>query len=95
MELRKEDLTALAAAGIAIFHNRVIYNAQLPLDKAVIARVAEVCSGPLPEEIVQLWRIQELDELHARGAIDKRLLAVVAQIHHQATIPRKDLPASS
>jgi hypothetical protein len=56
MELSKEDFTALAAVGIAIFHNRVIYNAQPPLDEAVMAQVAEVCSGPLPEEIVQLWR---------------------------------------
>jgi hypothetical protein len=78
MELSQEDLIALAAVGIAIFHNKVIYEAQPPLDKVVMGQIAEVCSGPLPEEIVQLWQTTAGGSLdyELRGNFDGYILPI-------------------
>jgi hypothetical protein len=46
----------MRAAGIAVFEGRIIVEAQPPIDDSTLAKVAARCAGPLPDELVALWR---------------------------------------
>jgi hypothetical protein len=46
--LSDREKAAAAAAGIAVFADRLILEAQPPVEDAVLAGVAEHCAGPLP-----------------------------------------------
>ena len=59
-----EELALLRAHGIALFARRVIFDAQPPMAEAQIASLQALCAGPLPPELLALWR------LTAGGRID-------------------------
>ena len=50
------ELRQLREHGIVIWAGRVIFNARPPLDEVSIARVRAHCRGPLPEDLLDLWR---------------------------------------
>ncbi len=62
--LSPEDLASLQAHQIVVFRNRVIFNAQPPIDDATLAWVQSQCAGPLPSGLLELW------QLTAGGNID-------------------------
>ncbi|MFM9863078.1 MAG: SMI1/KNR4 family protein [Micropepsaceae bacterium] len=53
-----DDLTKLRMAkrGFAVFEDRLIYDAQPPVDDATLAKIEAKCAGPLPEGLKALWR---------------------------------------
>lgn len=59
-----EELAQLRSHGIVLFARRVIFDAQPPMTEAQIAAVQALCAGPLPPELLALWR------LSAGGRID-------------------------
>lgn len=59
-----EELALLRAHGIALFARRVIFDAQPPMAEAQITSLQALCAGPLPPELLALWR------LTAGGRID-------------------------
>jgi len=52
-----EELAQLRSHGIALFARRVVFDAQPPMTQEQIAAVQAVCSGPLPPELLALWRL--------------------------------------
>ena len=46
----------MAKRGFALFENRLIYEAQPPIDASTLAKVEAKCAGPLPEGLKALWR---------------------------------------
>ncbi|WP_433378388.1 hypothetical protein ACQPZX_11600 [Actinoplanes sp. CA-142083] len=56
MPLTDEERDAARDNGIVVFDDRVILEAQPPIDDATLAEVAERCAGPLPGALVELWR---------------------------------------
>lgn len=46
----------LAAHGIVVWNDRVIFEAQPPIDDAELNWISERCAGPLPTALVALWR---------------------------------------
>jgi hypothetical protein len=56
MPLPERERRAAAEAGIVVFDDRIILDAQPPVDDATLAAVAARCAGPLPEPLVALWR---------------------------------------
>lgn len=50
------EVALLAAHGIALWHDRVIFEARPPIAEAELAWIAERCAGPLPPELLALWR---------------------------------------
>jgi hypothetical protein len=54
--LSDEELRVAHAAGIAVFADRLILEAQPAIDEATLDAVAERCAGPLPEQLIALWR---------------------------------------
>lgn len=46
----------LRAHGIELFAGRVIFDAQPPMDENTIHAVQAQCSGPLPPDLLALWR---------------------------------------
>jgi len=63
---------ALRAQGIVLFANRIIFDAQPPMQEADIAAVQKVCAGPIPQRMLDLWR------LSAGGSLDYDLSAEMA-----------------
>jgi hypothetical protein len=54
--LDDKDRGIAGEAGIAVFADRLILDAQPPVDDETLAAVAARCHGPLPEALVALWR---------------------------------------
>ncbi|MEU4620161.1 SMI1/KNR4 family protein [Actinoplanes sp. NPDC023801] len=54
--LDDKDRWIAGAAGIAVFADRLILDAQPPIDDETLQTVAARCSGPLPEALIALWR---------------------------------------
>jgi hypothetical protein len=52
-----DEIAILQAHGIALFANRVIFDAQPPIDPAVLAHVESFCAGPIPPELLALWNV--------------------------------------
>ena len=48
---------AFPAAGLALFEDRLIYEAQPPLNDAEIARIETQLVGPVPPDLAALWRV--------------------------------------
>jgi hypothetical protein len=59
-----DELELLREHGIVLFARRVIFDARPPMSEQQIASVQEHCSGPIPPELLALWR------LTAGGRID-------------------------
>lgn len=57
------DLHALREHGIAIFAERVLIDVQPPLPDARIAEIEAACEGPLPQPLLDLWRLTSGGEL--------------------------------
>ncbi|GIE81695.1 hypothetical protein Aph02nite_76450 [Actinoplanes philippinensis] len=55
--LDEKDRRAAGEAGIAVFADRLILEAQPPVDDETLDAVAARCAGPLPEALVALWRV--------------------------------------
>lgn len=53
--MTEQELTELRSHGIAVFRNRVIFNAQPPIDSDTLAWVQAQCSGPIPQPLLDLW----------------------------------------
>jgi len=51
-----DELSTLREHGIVLFAERVIFDAQPPMPQQQIDAVQALCSGPLPEALVALWR---------------------------------------
>jgi hypothetical protein len=51
-----DELSTLREHGIVLFADRVIFDAQPPMPQQQIDAVQALCSGPLPEALVALWR---------------------------------------
>ena len=56
MPLTARERTIAGAAGIAVFEDRLILDAQPPIDDETLRAVAARCSGALPPGLVALWR---------------------------------------
>jgi hypothetical protein len=54
--LDADGIAALGEHGIALFEGRFVFEAQPPISEAALARVATRVAGPLPDELVALWR---------------------------------------
>jgi hypothetical protein len=52
-----DELELLRAHGFVLFADRVIFAAQPPMPEARIADIAAGCSGPLPDDLLDLWRL--------------------------------------
>ena len=52
-----EEIATLRTHGIALFANRVIFDAQPPIDPAVLAHVKSLCAGPILQELLELRNI--------------------------------------
>ncbi|MDM0018549.1 SMI1/KNR4 family protein [Variovorax saccharolyticus] len=51
-----EELAQLRSHGIVLFARRVIFEAQPPMAESQIAALQALCAGPLPPELLALWR---------------------------------------
>ncbi|AMM25584.1 hypothetical protein [Variovorax sp. PAMC 28711] len=51
-----DELATLRTHGVVLHADRVIFEAQPPMAEDVIAAVQEVCAGPLPQQLLALWR---------------------------------------
>ena len=71
------DLQTLRQHGIALFEDRVIFDAQPPIDADALARIAEKCAGPIPDQLLELW------SMTAGGSLDYDvdLLALDGGLH--------------
>jgi hypothetical protein len=56
LELTPAERSALAAAQIALFEDRLILEAQPPVDDLTLAKIARRCAGPIPADLVALWQ---------------------------------------
>jgi hypothetical protein len=54
--LSGSERRACAEAGVAVYADRIVLDAQPPVDDATLAAVARRCAGPLPAPLVDLWR---------------------------------------
>jgi hypothetical protein len=61
------EVAILRSHGFVLFANRVIFEAQPPIDPAVLTDVASHCEGPIPAELLDLWN------LTAGGSLDYEL----------------------
>jgi len=52
-----DELERLRQHGIVLFARRVIFDAQPPMTQARIAEVQAACGGPIPAELLDLWRV--------------------------------------
>lgn len=46
----------LQSNGIAVFEDRIILEAKPPIRDAVLDQIAARCSGPIPGDLIELWR---------------------------------------
>jgi hypothetical protein len=51
----ENEIAELRSHGIAFHANRVIFNAQPPIDLETLTDIAGKCEGPLPQDLVDLW----------------------------------------
>jgi hypothetical protein len=58
-----DELQALREQGIAVFADRVLIGVQPPLSDARIAEIEAACEGPLPQALLDLWRLTSGGEL--------------------------------
>ncbi|MBZ0235054.1 MAG: SMI1/KNR4 family protein [Deltaproteobacteria bacterium] len=72
------ELATLREHGVAIFADRVIFDAQPPMSDAAIEQIAAQCAGPLPEALVALWRTT------AGGSLDYDLSVRFGDDHVEA-----------
>lgn len=56
VDLSPAEREALHAARLAVFEDRIIFEAQPPVDDATLAEIARRCAGPLPDDLVALWK---------------------------------------
>lgn len=56
MNFTAQERDALQQARIAVFRDRVIYEAQPPVDPATLAEIGRVCEGSIPSELIALWQ---------------------------------------
>jgi hypothetical protein len=61
------EVASLRSHGFVLFANRVIFEAQPPIDPAVLADAESRCEGPIPAELLALWN------LTAGGSLDYEL----------------------
>ncbi|WP_431273736.1 SMI1/KNR4 family protein [Variovorax ureilyticus] len=65
-----DELAQLRTHGVVLFAKRVIFDAQPPMSAEQIAAVQAVCAGPIPPDLLSLWRVTaggRLDyDLHLR-----------------------------
>ncbi len=67
------EFATLRAHGILLYADRVIFDAQPAMSEADIAAVQAVCSGPIPPQLLELWRMT------AGGALDYDLVLSMAE----------------
>jgi hypothetical protein len=56
VQLSEEDIARMREHGLAVFCDRLILEAQPPIDDAQLAAVQQQLSGPMPDGLLQLWR---------------------------------------
>lgn len=56
MELSPAERQLLLAHRLAVFDGCVVYDAQPPVSAEHVQRLAEGLAGPIPEELLRLWR---------------------------------------
>ena len=49
--------THFSDAGIAVFENRIIYEARPGISEAELERIEAKLAGPVPEDLKALWRL--------------------------------------
>ena len=54
--LSEAERQALSEAKIATFEDRIILEAQPPIDDEVLQAIGRKCAGPLPHDLIALWR---------------------------------------
>jgi hypothetical protein len=57
MEFSRAENSALRDARVAVFRGVVILDAQPPIEPSVLAKVQKRVSGPIPSELINLWRV--------------------------------------
>lgn len=56
MELSPAERQLLLAHRLAVFDGCVVYDAQPPVSAEHVQRLAEGLAGPIPEDLLRLWR---------------------------------------
>jgi hypothetical protein len=69
--LSDDDWEQLRTHRIVCFADRVIFDAQPPIDAAVLASVQERCAGPIPQPLIDLWSVT------AGGLVDYDVTAFI------------------
>lgn len=57
LDLSKAELACLKKNELALFEDRIILDAQPPIDDDTLAEIAARCSGPIPEGLIRLWKV--------------------------------------
>lgn len=52
-----EELACLRDHGVVLFADRVIFDAQAPMNGDRIAEIQSLCAGPLPPDLLALWSL--------------------------------------
>jgi hypothetical protein len=52
-----DELARLRTHGVVLFAKRVIFGAQPPMSAEQIAAVQAACAGPIPPDLLSLWRV--------------------------------------
>lgn len=52
----ERERAVLGEAGIAVFAGRLVLDSQPPIDATALDAVAARCAGPLPDQLIALWR---------------------------------------
>lgn len=52
-----DELALLRSHGVVLFARRVIFDARAPMPEAQIAALQAQCAGPLPPELLAMWRL--------------------------------------
>ena len=69
-----DDLNAaLQGTGLAVFEDRIIYDAQPPVTADVLAAIAARCRGPIPQGLLDLWSVT------FGGSLDYELFAPLGE----------------
>jgi hypothetical protein len=69
--LSDDDWEQLRTHRIVSFADRVIFDAEPPIDAAVLASVQERCAGPIPQPLIDLWSVT------AGGLVDYDVTAFI------------------
>jgi hypothetical protein len=57
IQFSADELDTLREHGVALFADRVIFDAQPPMPAHRISAIQAMCAGPLPEPLLALWRL--------------------------------------